>query len=123
MAALVEVLVIARDERTVNTLCTALEQHGVAVDLACSAEQARALFLDRGGHQLLVIGPDVGQGMAWQVLRSLRSADPQLLAAAFGTESFRGNPPDGFTRIPDFHPSSRAGIGALLKILSRLSRA
>lgn len=121
MAQLVELLVIARDERTVTPLCAALEQQGIAIDIASTAAQARDLFLARGGHRLLVIGPDAGQGLAQQVLGSLRSADPQLPVVAFGPECFRNNPPDGLTRIPDFHPSSRAGIGALLRILRGLS--
>ncbi len=121
MAELVELLVIARDERTVTALCAALEQQGIAIDLACSAAQARDLFLDRGGHRLLVVGPDVGQGMAQQVLNALRSADPQLPVVVFGQGCFRSNAPHGLTRIPDFHPSSRAGIGAMLRILHGLS--
>jgi hypothetical protein len=123
MSELVELLVIARDEQTVTALCAALEQQGIAIDIAGSAAQARDLFLDRGGHRLLVIGPDVGNGMAQQVLNALRSADPQLPVVAFGPGCFRGNPPDGLTRIPDFHPSSRAGIGAVLKVLRGLARA
>ena len=121
MVELVELLVIARDERTVTALCAALEQQGIAIDVARSTAQARDLFLDRGGHRLLVVGPDVGQGMAQQVLNALRSADPQLPVVVFGPGCFRSNPPDGLTRIPDFHPSSRAGIGALLRILRGLS--
>ncbi len=122
MVELVELLVIARDERTVTALCAAMEQQGIAIDIARSAEEARDLFLDRGGHRLLVLGPDVGQGMAQQVLNALRSADPELPVVAFGPGCFRSNPPDGLTRIPDFHPSSRAGIGALMKVLHGLSR-
>jgi hypothetical protein len=121
MAELVELLVIARDERTVTPMCAALEQQGIAIDIASSAAQARDLFLDRGGHRLLVIGPDVGQGLAQQVLAGLRGADPRLPVVAFGPACFRNNTPDGLTRIPDFHPSSRAGIGALLKVLQGLS--
>jgi len=121
MPELVELLVIARDERTVTALCAAMEQQGVAIDIACSTAQARDLFLDRGGHRLLVVGPDVGQGMAQQVLKALRSADPQLPVVVFGPGCFRSRQPDGLTRIPDFHPSSRAGIGALMKVLRGLS--
>ncbi len=115
----VELLVIARAEQTVATLCSALEQEGIAIDIASSATQARDLFLDRGGHRLLVVGPDTGNGMAQQVAHVLRSVDPQLPVVAFGA-SFRGTPMKGLTRIPDFHPSSRAGIGAVLKVIRGL---
>jgi len=120
MVELVELLVIARDERTVVRLCAALEQHGVAVDIALSATQARDLFLARGGHQVLVVGPDAGQGLAQQVVQDLRCADPDLPVVAFGSGCFRSTPPAGLTRIAHFHPSSRAGIGALLRVLRSL---
>ncbi len=115
----VELLVIARAKQTVATLCSALEQQGIVIDIAGSAEQARDLFLDRGGHCLLVVGPDTGSGMAQKVTHVLRSVDPQLPVVAFGA-SFRGTPMQGLTRIPDFHPSSRAGIGAVLKVIHGL---
>ena len=115
----VELLVIARAEQTVATLCSALEQEGIAIDIASSAAQARDLFLDRGGHRLLVVGPDTCNVMAQQLARVLRSVDPQLPVVAFGA-SFRGTTMKGLTRIPDFHPSSRAGIGAVLKVIRGL---
>lgn len=119
MWAPVELLVIARAEQTVATLCSALEQQGIAIDVAGSTEQARDLFLDRGGHRLLVVGPDTGAGMAQQVAHALRSVDPQLPVVAFG-QSFRDTRIKWLTRIPDFHPSSRAGIGAVLKVIQGL---
>ncbi|MHC4815073.1 MAG: hypothetical protein ACYTGW_20875 [Planctomycetota bacterium] len=121
MRGSVELLVIAREEQTVTTLCAALEQQGIAIDIAGSATQARTLFLDRGGHRLLVVGPDAGQGMAQQVVNMLRSVDPQLPVVAFGADSFRDTQPQGLMRIPDFHPSSRAGIGAVLKAIRSLA--
>ncbi len=122
MWASVELLVIARAEQTVATLCSALEQQGIAIDVAGSPAQARDLFLHRGGHRLLVLGPDAGSGMAQQVAHALRSVDPELPVVAFG-HGFRDTGIKGLTRIPDFHPSSRAGIGAVLKVIHGLGLA
>ena len=117
----VELLVMARKRKTVSGLCTALCRHGIAIDVAGDADEAQRLFLDCGGHRLLVLGPDIGQGLARQVVACLRNVDPQLPVVAFGPETFRQDPPARLTRLPDFHPSSRAGIGAVLKAIQGLS--
>ena len=116
----VELLVIARKEQTVSRLCSALQKHGITVDVASDVVQARAIFLQRGGHHLLVIGPDTGNGMARQIVDYLRGVDPQLRVVVFGTENFRDARPTELSRIPAFHPSSRAGIGAVLKVIQGL---
>lgn len=95
-----------------------LRKEGFVVDVARDLEEARKAFFASGGHHCLLVAPDVAPGMARQVLNSLRTVDPDLPAATFGTLALD---PDARTaRLYAYHPSSRAGVGAFLRFLRGL---
>ena len=81
---------------------------------------ARRLFFGAGGHDCLIVAPDVRPGLAAQVLQSLRTVDPELPTATFGPVVRRADSPTRTAMLAGFHPSSRAGAGALLRFLGAL---
>lgn len=105
-----------------QSLLAHLRQLGMQVDVASDLVGARALFFGAGGHDCLVIAPDVRPGVAAQVAQSLRSVDPELPMATFGPEL--GGPPRKAHQamLAGFHPGSRAGAGALLRFLRGMRR-
>ena len=113
------VLLLQDDPRPTQGLKQAPEREAVHVDVAVGLADARATFYRAGGHSCLVVGPDITPGVAQRVATSLRSLDPQLAIATFG-------PPLrhlGVVRVAHlnaYHPSSRAGQGALMRFLLTL---
>ena len=59
-------------------LLTSLEGMGFRIDQAEDPKSARLAFFQSGGHQILLLAPDVPPGIARQVLESLRQLDPDL---------------------------------------------
>lgn len=94
-----------------------LRQLGMHVDVARDVADARTLFFGAGGHDCLVIGPDVRPGLASQVLQALRGVDPQLALATFGPSLGAQAMPARCAVLAAFHPGSRAGTGALVRFL------
>jgi len=113
------VLLLRDDPRPTRGLAQALQREDVAVDAAAGLAEARAAFYRAGGHDCLVIGPDVSPGAARQVASSLRNLDPQLAVATFGP-SVRHLGSARVAHLAGFHPGSRAGQGALLRFLLTL---
>lgn len=105
-----------------QALLQQLQAEGIAVDVATSLADARQLFFGAGGHDCLVVAPDVRPGLASQVWQSLRTVDPELPTATFGPDLRRPEAPSRTARLAGFHPSSRAGAGALLRFLRGLQR-
>ena len=117
-----EILALLGDPRPMQALLNNLRKANIAVDVATSLKDARRVFFGAGGHDCLVLAPDVGPGLARKVMGSLRAVDPELAAATFGP-GYRGNDNRSRTAVlAGFHPSSRAGTGALLRFLAGLSR-
>lgn len=116
------VLALLGNPTPMEPLLAHLRQLGMQVDVVTDLADARCRFFGAGGHDCLVIAPDVKPGVASQVARSLRSVDPELPMATFGPEL--GGP----TRraheavLAGFHPSSRAGTGALVRFLRSMRR-
>jgi len=113
------VLLLMDNPKPMNALREALRQQGVRVDTAIDLPEARALFFSAGGHDCLVIGPDVRPGLAQQVTASLGAIDPALAVATFGPE-LRNSKASRTARLAGYHPGSRAGQGALLRFLRAL---
>ena len=111
------VLLLLADPAPLQPLLTQLQQVGMQVDLASDLATARTLFFASGGHDCLVIAPDVRPGIASQVVHSLRSVDPDLPMATFGPDLGGPTRPSLHAILSGFHPSSRAGTGALLRFL------
>lgn len=95
-----------------------LHSLGMEVDVANDLAAARTLFFGAGGHDCLVVAPDVQPGLARRVLHSLRTVDPLLASATFGPELDCAGAPARSARLAGYHPSSRAGTGALLRFLN-----
>jgi hypothetical protein len=117
-----EVLTLLGDGRSMEPLLDALRGAGCRVDVARDVASARALFFGSGGHDCLVVGPDVPPGVAKQVLASLRGVDPALATASFGPALRRFEAPTRTAHLAAFHPTSRAATGALLRFLRNLAR-
>lgn len=98
-----------------------LRSHGIDVDIAHDLADARRLFFGAGGHDCLIVAHDVRPGLAARVLAALRSVDPELPTASFGPDLDHRAAPVRTAMLAGFHPSSRAGVGALLRFLRRLS--
>jgi hypothetical protein len=115
----IEVLALLADPKPMKALLSALRQEGVHVDSVDSLQAARSAFLNAGGHGYLIIGPDVPPGIAKKVAHSLAKIDPNLAMATFGPQ-LNGRSTLRTAKLAGFHPSSRAGQGALLRFLRSL---
>ncbi|MCB9877057.1 MAG: hypothetical protein H6835_05580 [Planctomycetes bacterium] len=116
------VLALCGDPQPMHALLVHLRQAGLQVDAVRNLADARSTFFGAGGHDCLVIGPDVAPGLASRVAASLASVDPALALATFGPKLGDSRAAARTARLGAFHPSSRAGQGALLRFLRSLSR-
>jgi len=114
------VLTLLGDPAPMQVLLQRLQSEGIAVDIARDLAAARRLFFGAGGHDCLIVAPDVRPGLATRVLQSLRTVDPELPTATFGPDVRRADSPTRTAMLAGFHPSSRAGAGALLRFLGAL---
>ncbi len=112
-----ELLVYAKDRPSAERLASMLEDTGHAVDIATDQSMALNLFYQRGGHAMLLITPSVGSGEAKRLLHSIRAVDPAIEAVVFGDTTLRSVETSKLHRIRTLFPGSRAGIGAVQKIL------
>ena len=115
-----ELLVVSASEPTMAALIEALDAHGVSADLVHALPEARNTFLARGGHQLLVLAPDLSPAIMRQISASLTRVDPTLSVVAFEEPGSSGPAGPGSPRRILYHPSSRAAVGAVLKALHNL---
>lgn len=105
-----------------QALLRSLREAGFHIDVACDLGSARQVFFAAGGHDCIVIGPDVAPGIADAVVSSLREVDAALPAVTYGRELGReaGKAKQARTTTLHLHPGSRAGTGALLRFLHEL---
>ena len=115
------ILTLLDDPTPMQPLLVDLRSHGICVDVARDLTDARRAFFGAGGHDCLVVAPDVRPGLAVQVLQSLRTVDPDLPTATFGPDLHGRQSPSRTAVLTAFHPASRAGVGALLRFLRKLS--
>lgn len=115
-----EILALLGHDRPMRSLLSHLRRLGCTVDPVRTLAAARAAFASAGGHQVLLLGPDVLPALGEQVLRSLRALDPDLAVASFGPRCAGLEQPLRSTVLGQTHPSSRAGVGALLRWLRGL---
>lgn len=106
------------DSSRADGLLASLQRTGAVVDLAHDLAQARAVFLARGGHGWLVLLPDVMPALAAEAAHDLRALDDRLHVVVFGVEQLRDCQAARTVRLHAYHPSSRAGIGAVLKLIA-----
>jgi hypothetical protein len=114
------VLALLADPTPMQALLGHLRALQIQVDVARELRDACRLFFGAGGHDCLVIAPDVPPGLAARVAASLRTVDPELATATFGPDLRRPQAPARTAVLTAFHPSSRAGQGALLRFLRGL---
>jgi hypothetical protein len=122
MRAPAEVLVMCGVAARAQRLLASLQRAGAAVDLAGDLGQARERFLARGGHDWLVLLPDVPPALATEAVHDLRALDARLRVVVFGSGQLRECNAARVVRLQAYHPSSRAGIGAVLKLLVASAR-
>lgn len=115
-AAPFEILGLCACKQALARLLPALRLRGHRLDLVLDLEDARARFLARGGHQILLIAQDVAPGIAAAVVGALREIASDLRVLAFGADTIGRQKVE---RLPAFHPSARAGIVAVLHALQR----
>ena len=97
-----------------------LRRAGLRVDVAADLQAARTLFFGSGGHDCLLVAPDVVPALAKQVLRSLRGVAPELATASFSKAVLAEDSPLRAARLTAYHPGSRAAVGAVLRFVRRL---
>ena len=102
-----------------QALLATLRVEGLSVDTAQDLTAARASFFSSGGHDCLIIGPDVRPALVQQVVRAVDAIGPELAMATFGPD-LNNRSAVRTARLRGFHPSSRAGQGALLRFLRTL---
>jgi hypothetical protein len=113
-----EIVVLCRSGFRVEPLRRELERHGLRFDVARSLEELRSAFFRRGGHDLLLLTPDLSPNFAERAADAVHDLDPNVAVVAFGRELGRATFRGIVTRLPEFHPASRAGVGAVLRVLS-----
>lgn len=110
-----ELLALCREESSVQRLCQELCAKGLQVDLAMTLQELRSAFFRRGGHEFLILSPDLSPRMACAAVKTLRAVNPELALIVFGVALTRRDWARPVTRLPAYHPSSRAGLGAVLR--------
>jgi hypothetical protein len=120
-AAGLEVLALVGASALMTPLLDELRRAGLRVDIAADLPTARTLFFGSGGHDCLLVAPDVVPALAKQVLRSLRGVAPELATASFSRAVLAEESPLRAARLGAYHPGSRAAVGAVLRFLQRLT--
>lgn len=110
-----EVLALQGRDASLTRLAEALRDRGIHVDLVATLTELRHAFFQRGGHDALLIGPDVAAGAARRAIDCLTEVDDGVRVLAFGQRTARLHRQAEV--IATFHPSSRAALGAVLRLL------
>ncbi len=113
-----EVLAFTSDPRSLTQLESELQVAGWNIDVVADLAEVRSCFFHSGGHRVLILGPGLTPKQATTAANSLRGIDPDLTVIAFGAQVGRPVLPTGTTLLTAFHPASRAGIGAILRVLA-----
>ena len=113
------VLALLGNPQPMHALLNLLREQGLQVDTVDGLAKARTSFFGAGGHDCLIIGPDVKPGVAIRVANSLRAVAPELAMATFGPE-LSNRSVMRTAHLGSLHPSSRAGQGALMRFLNSL---
>lgn len=112
------VLVVLGQTTGMDGLRSTLEGLGHGFDVTRSRGEALARFFATGGHDALLLAPDVAPGMAWALAAAIVDMDPDIPVVAFGTQLARSpNRLPQATMVTDHHPDSRAGEAAVLHAL------
>ncbi len=110
-----EVLLLERSAAVVAPLAVALRCRGLLVDEVTDLFAARAAFMARGGHDALVVAPDVPVAIAREVAAALREVDPRVEIVVFGEH---GLGMVGERRVRGLHPAAPVACGAVVKALA-----
>lgn len=106
-----DVLAIARDAATVSPLATFLKDLAVSIEIVHDVPDALRAFQDRGGHDALVLAPDVAPAIANEAMERLRSVDARLVVIVFGRNLLLHQ--KRVLRLGGHLPNTRAGAFAL----------
>ncbi len=98
-------------------LVSELSARGLRVDQVNTLEELRMAFFQRGGHEFLILAPELSPNIACAAVNTLRAVDPGLPLIVFGESLSRQNWSAPVTRLSSYHPSSRAGLGAVLRTI------
>lgn len=109
-----EILALCSAKQTLARLVPALKVRGHTLDVVTDLASARARFLSRGGHAVLLIAQDATPGVASTLVADLRAIAPDLRVLGYGVETIGK---EKVERMPAFHPSARAAIVAVLHAL------
>ena len=109
-----EILALCACKQTLARLVPALKVRGHVLDIVTDLATARARFLSRGGHTILLVAHDAPPGPAATLVADLRAIAPELRVLGYGVEWIGKQKVE---RMPAFHPSARAAIVAVLHAL------
>ncbi|MHC5065466.1 MAG: hypothetical protein ACYTG5_15980 [Planctomycetota bacterium] len=112
-----ELLALCGVESRVGGLVSELSARGLRVDQVRSLEELRMACFQRGGHEYLILAPELSPNLACAAVETLRAIDPGLPLIVFGESLARQKWTAPVTRLSSYHPSSRAGLGAVLRTI------
>ncbi len=112
-----EALALCGREPELAALVHALREAGLGVEIVTSLIELRQAFFRAGGHDVLILGPDLPAPIAARAARSLRALDGGLMILAFG-ELPRNLLPADAVRLQAHHPASRAAARAVLRAVA-----
>ncbi|MBK8976523.1 MAG: hypothetical protein IPM29_11450 [Planctomycetes bacterium] len=110
-----ELLALEGRRGSLRKLAQSLRDEGHRVDLVHALDELRDAFFHSGGHDALLLGPDLPAGLARRAIDCLAAIDDALRILSFGR---CGADNARVRRIHSFHPSSRAALGAVLAMIA-----
>lgn len=111
-----EVLVLQTHGRVLAPLIHGLRQRGIHVDLAAGLTDLRDKFLRAGGHDALILSPDLPRMLCARAVATVTAVDPRLLVVTF-TEEGAALPARRPLRLHCLHPASPLACGAVVRAL------
>ena len=91
------------------SLVLALEGVGMEWDLVSGVQEARSLFFAWGGHEALLVGPDIDKETAREVAFALRWIDETLPVLSFLDTRHLGGFHPPVTSLADLDPATEVG--------------
>jgi hypothetical protein len=111
-----EVLVLEARSAVLAPLVRALRRRGLEVERVDGLAALRAAFARAGGHDALVIAPDVPLTLAREAIATLRAVDPRLVVVTFDGGDGAAVP-ESDLHLAGLHPAAPVACGAIVRAM------